>query len=78
MFPIVSYIVVLMSYKSRYLRPRSKGRKLAWQGAWHENVMTLRMRIDAADWRVVKYEVLCDWRFQAPPPIPCKSKTDFS
>ena len=28
-----------------YLRPRGKGRKLAWQGAWHENTMMLRMRM---------------------------------
>ena len=27
------------------LRPRGKGRKLAWQGALHENIMMLRMRM---------------------------------
>ena len=27
------------------LRPRGKGRKLAWQGALHENTMMLRMRM---------------------------------
>ena len=25
------------------LRPRGKGRKRAWQGAWHENTRMLRM-----------------------------------
>ena len=28
-----------------YLRPRGNGRKLAWQGAWHENTLMLRMRM---------------------------------
>ena len=63
-----------------YLRPRSKGRKLAWQGALHENTMMLRMRMlpnflptvspgGIEPWPncwVVKYEVSCDWRFQPP------------
>ena len=26
------------------LRPRGKEWKIAWQGAWHENTMMLRMR----------------------------------
>ena len=26
-------------------RPRGKGGKLAWQGAWQENTMMLRMRM---------------------------------
>ena len=33
------------NYSWSNLRPRGKGRKLAWQGALHENTMMLRMRM---------------------------------
>ena len=32
------------------LRPRSKGRKLAWQGAWHENTMMIMMPRVSLGW----------------------------
>ena len=62
-----------------YLRPRGKGRKLAWQGAWHEKHNDAE-DADAAEFAaggdmptmslgeggVVNFEVSRDWRFQPP------------
>ena len=63
------------------LRPRGKGRKLAWQGALHENTMMLRMRmlpnlLPVATGRPCprgglerQPNCLCFMRLEIPPPL---------
>ena len=46
---------------------RGKGRKRAWQGAWHENTTMLRMQMLPNLLPVVTYEISRDWRFEPPP-----------
>ena len=47
-----------------YLRPRGRGRKLAWQGNWHENtkgIAQLRSFFGNVDERVWSWGVLVRW-----------------